>query len=146
MDRLGMAFLIVVWSILVMFPFTIVYADYQVMLYVWKQTLDDPNEILKSWDSTLSNPSTWLYITWNDDTKGVERIDLGNTHLSGPLVPALGKLDKLKYLELYGNNINGQIPKELENLANLESLDLYNNILTGPILGGLGNLTNLRFL
>ncbi|KAL3621443.1 Protein kinase domain [Castilleja foliolosa] len=140
MDRLGM-----VCFILIIFTFTIVYADYQGdALYAWKQGLDDPNGVLSSWDNTLINPSTWFYITWNYTTKGVERIDLIKANLSGPLVPQLGNLDKLKYLELYGNKINGSIPKELGNLTILESLDMYNNILTGPIPGELGKLTNLR--
>ncbi|KAL3621448.1 hypothetical protein CASFOL_036360 [Castilleja foliolosa] len=140
-----MASLIVVCFILVIFPLTIVYADTQGdILDAWKLKLDDPNGVLSSWDNTLVDPSTWYHITWNYTTKGVERIDLGNTDLSGPLIPELGKLDKLKYLEIYGNKINGSIPKELGNLVRLESLDLYSNSFTGPIPGELGNLTNLR--
>ncbi|KAL3621440.1 hypothetical protein CASFOL_036352 [Castilleja foliolosa] len=141
MDRSGM-----VRFIVIIYHFTIVYADYQGdALSALKQALDDPNGVLSSWDNTLIDPSTWFYITWNHTTKGVERIDLGNTNLSGPLVQELGKLDKLMYLELYGNNINGSIPKELGNLANLVNLDLYNNNLTGPIPGELGKL-NLSLL
>ncbi|KAL3621442.1 hypothetical protein CASFOL_036354 [Castilleja foliolosa] len=141
MDRLSMASLIVMCFILFIFPFTFVYADYQGdALYAWKQAFDDPTGVLDSWDNTLVNPSTWPHITWIND--GVERIDLGDTHLSGPLVPELGKLDKLKYLLLV---FYGSIPKELGNLANLVSLDLYNNTLTGPIPEELGKLTDLLF-
>ncbi|KAL3621454.1 protein kinase superfamily [Castilleja foliolosa] len=147
MDRLSMASLIVGWFILIIFPFTIVYADYQGdALYALRQALDDPNDYLITWDNTLVDPSTWFHVTWNDTSKGVERIDLGDSMLSGPLVPELGNLDKLKYLELHDNKINGPIPKELGNLANLVSLDLNNNNLTGPIPEELGKLTNLRFL
>ncbi|KAE8637568.1 hypothetical protein CSA_017845 [Cucumis sativus] len=61
------------------------------------------------------------------------RSDLGNAGLSGKLVPQLGQLKSLQYLELYGNNISGEIPDDLGNLENLVSLDLYLNGLTGPI-------------
>ncbi|KAE8649162.1 hypothetical protein Csa_014554 [Cucumis sativus] len=74
------------------------------------------------------------------------RSDLGNAGLSGKLVPQLGQLKSLQYLELYGNNISGEIPDDLGNLENLVSLDLYLNGLTGPIPDTFGKLTQLRFL
>ncbi|VAI75495.1 unnamed protein product [Triticum turgidum subsp. durum] len=72
--------------------------------------------------------------------------DLGNAALFGTLVPQLGQLKNLQYLELYSNNISGTIPSELGNLTNLISLDLYLNNFTGPIPDSLGNLLKLRFL
>ncbi|KAL0357099.1 UNVERIFIED_CONTAM: BRASSINOSTEROID INSENSITIVE 1-associated receptor kinase [Sesamum calycinum] len=72
--------------------------------------------------------------------------DLGNANLSGQLVPQLGQLPNLQYLELYSNNISGRIPNELGNLTNLVSLDLYLNSLSGPIPDTLGKLQKLRFL
>ncbi|GFP79032.1 somatic embryogenesis receptor kinase 2, partial [Phtheirospermum japonicum] len=115
-------------------------------LYALKEALDDPGGILSGWDNTLVDPSTWPRITWNSTTNGVERVDIQSANLSGSLVPDLGKLDKLQYLEIYNNNISGSIPKELGQLTNLVSLDLYNNSLTGSIPEELGNLTSLRFL
>ncbi|CAL0315821.1 unnamed protein product [Lupinus luteus] len=73
-------------------------------------------------------------------------LDLGNSNLSGHLVPELGKLDHLQHLELYKNNIQGVIPPELGNLTDLLSMDLYNNNLSGTIPPSLGNLKNLEFL
>ncbi|GFY90154.1 somatic embryogenesis receptor-like kinase 1 [Actinidia rufa] len=124
-----------------------------------KMSLDDPNKVMQSWDSTLVNPCTWFHITCNPENR-VTRVsvmtkvvwiyvypsDLGNANLSGPLVPQLGLLLKLQYLELYSNNISGTVPIELGNLANLVSLDLYLNRLSGPIPNTLGNLQKLRFL
>ncbi|KAK6127159.1 hypothetical protein DH2020_039088 [Rehmannia glutinosa] len=82
--------------------------------------------------------------------------DLGNSNLSGHLVPELGKLEHLQYLilkvdtlscrELYKNNIQGAIPTELGNLKSLISLDLYNNNISGKIPPSLGNLKSLVFL
>ncbi|KAG8086880.1 hypothetical protein GUJ93_ZPchr0010g11249 [Zizania palustris] len=114
-------------------------------LHSLKINLIDPNNVLQSWDPTLVNPCTWFHVTCNNDNS-VIRVDLGNAALSGTLVPQLGQLKNLQYLELYSNNISGTIPSELGNLTNLVSLDLYLNNFTGPIPDSLGNLLKLRFL
>ncbi|KAL8061028.1 hypothetical protein ABFS82_02G062000 [Erythranthe guttata] len=114
-------------------------------LFVFKSNLDDPINVLQSWDATLVNPCTWFHVTCNPDNS-VTRVDLGNANLSGQLVPQLGQLRNLQYLELYSNNISGIIPSELGNLTNLVSLDLYLNALSGPIPDTLGKLQKLRFL
>ncbi|XP_061363271.1 BRASSINOSTEROID INSENSITIVE 1-associated receptor kinase 1 [Gastrolobium bilobum] len=110
-----------------------------------KSNLLDPNNVLQSWDATLVNPCTWFHVTCNSDNS-VTRVDLGNADLSGQLVPQLGQLSNLQYLELYSNNISGKVPDELGNLTNLVSLDLYLNRLTGSIPNTLGKLGKLRFL
>ncbi|RVW73109.1 Brassinosteroid insensitive 1-associated receptor kinase 1 [Vitis vinifera] len=48
-----------------------------------KSNLEDPNNVLQSWNATLVNPC---------------RCDLGNVNLSGQLVPQLGQLTNLQYL------------------------------------------------
>ncbi|KAL6531200.1 hypothetical protein OROHE_014269 [Orobanche hederae] len=75
-----------------------------------------------------------------------DKMDLGNSNLSGQLVPELVKLGHLQYLELYKNKIQGAIPAELGNLKSLISLDLYNNNISGTIPQSLGNLKSLVFL
>ncbi|TMX05027.1 hypothetical protein EJD97_003344 [Solanum chilense] len=110
-----------------------------------KTNLADPNSVLQSWDATLVNPCTWFHVTCNNENS-VTRVDLGNANLSGQLVPQLGQLQNLQYLELYSNNISGRIPNELGNLTELVSLDLYLNNLNGPIPPSLGRLQKLRFL
>ncbi|KAL2334543.1 hypothetical protein Fmac_015756 [Flemingia macrophylla] len=105
----------------------------------------DPNNVLQSWDPTLVNPCTWFHVTCNNDNS-VIKVDLGNATLSGQLVPQLGQLKNLQYLELYSNNISGPIPNDLGNLNNLVSLDLYLNRFSGPIPESLGKLSKLRFL
>ncbi|GFP98672.1 brassinosteroid insensitive 1-associated receptor kinase 1 [Phtheirospermum japonicum] len=110
-----------------------------------RNNLADPNNVLQSWDPTLVNPCTWFHVTCNSDNS-VTRVDLGNANLSGQLVPQLGQLLNLQYLELYSNHISGRIPNELGNLTNLVSLDLYLNNLSGPIPPTLGQLQRLRFL
>ncbi|ERN06233.1 hypothetical protein AMTRI_Chr06g170410 [Amborella trichopoda] len=114
-------------------------------LYALRRTLHDPANVLQSWDPTLVNPCTWFHVTCNNDNR-VTRLDLGNARLIGTLVPELGRLESLQYLELYKNNLVGEIPKELGHLRNLISLDLYQNNLTGSIPPSLSKLQSLRFL
>ncbi|KAJ0007411.1 hypothetical protein Pint_30384 [Pistacia integerrima] len=90
-------------------------------------------------------PLSWFHVTCNNDNK-VTRLDLGNYGFQGSLVPQLGSLPNLQYLEIYSNQINGSIPAELGNLTNLLSLDLYENQLSGPIPDLLGHLKALLFM
>lgn len=66
--------------------------------------------------------------------------------MSGRLVPELGKLDALEYLQMFKNKLQGTIPTEIGNLKKLKSLQLYDNNLTGPIPTSIGNLKSLIFL
>ncbi|KAE8810830.1 putative leucine-rich repeat protein [Hordeum vulgare] len=110
-----------------------------------RRGLQDPNGTLKSWDPNLVNACTWFHITC-DDNKRVTRIDLNSLNLSGPLVPELGKLDRLQYLWISWTNIQGTIPEELGDLENLKSLHLHNNTLSGQIPASLGKLKSLEQL
>ncbi|EPS68473.1 hypothetical protein M569_06294, partial [Genlisea aurea] len=114
-------------------------------LYALRQSLSDPGNVLRSWDPNLVNPCTWFHVTCNQDNR-VTRLDLGNSNLSGHLVPELGKLEHLQYLELYKNKIQGEVPTELGNLKSLISLDLYNNNISGKIPASLADLKSLVFL
>ncbi|XP_042405379.1 LRR receptor kinase BAK1-like [Zingiber officinale] len=135
-----------IWLVLVFDPFSRVLSNMEGdALHYLKTNLNDPNNVLQSWDPTLVNPCTWFHVTCNNDNS-VIRVDLGNAQLSGALVPQLGLLKNLQYLELYSNNISGTIPSDLGNLTNLVSLDLYLNGFTGEIPDSLGKLTKLRFL
>ncbi|KAK7276591.1 hypothetical protein RIF29_17734 [Crotalaria pallida] len=100
-------------------------------LYALKQSLSDPQNVLASWDPSLVTPCQW---------------DLGDSNLSGHLVPELANLQNLQYFEIYNNNIDGVIPLELGNLKSLVSLDLYQNRISGNIPRELGNMKNLLFL
>ncbi|KAI3936925.1 hypothetical protein MKW92_007769 [Papaver armeniacum] len=115
------------------------------ILYGFRTRLSDPNNVLQSWDPTLVNPCTWFHVTCDSNNR-VIRLDLGNANISGSLVPQLGQLRHLQYLELYSNKIFGKIPKELGNLKSLVSMDLYDNKLQGQIPKSLAKLKSLRFL
>jgi len=115
------------------------------ILNTLKQSLTDPDSLFSSWDPTLVNPCTWFHVEC-DEQNSVIRVDLGNSNLSGNLVPGLGKLENLKHLSLFNNSIQGTIPVELGNLKNLISLNLYQNNISGTIPSSLGNLKSLVFL
>ncbi|XP_068636902.1 LRR receptor kinase BAK1 [Aristolochia californica] len=137
---------VLVWLILVFHPLKVIHANMEGdALHTLRTNLIDPNKVLQSWDPTLVDPCTWFHVTCNSDNS-VIRVDLGNAELSGQLVPQLGQLKNLQYLELYSNNISGTIPSDLGNLTGLVSLDLYLNNFTGPIPDSLGKLSKLRFL
>ncbi|XP_057949692.1 leucine-rich repeat protein 1-like [Malania oleifera] len=114
-------------------------------LYALRRAVKDPGNVLQSWDPTLVDPCTWFHVTCDRDNR-VTRLDLGNAKLSGRLVPHLGKLERLQYLELYMNDLVGPIPEELGGLKSLISLDLYQNNLSGPIPSSLSSLSHLKFL
>ncbi|GFP78986.1 somatic embryogenesis receptor kinase 2 [Phtheirospermum japonicum] len=106
--------------------------------------LQDPNNVLVSWDNSTVNPCSWFHVTC--DANNVVRVDLPNASLSGSLVSKLGDLSNLQYLELYGNDLSGPIPLELGRIFGLISLDLYNNRLTGSIPFTFGNYYRLTAL
>ncbi|KAJ6733488.1 SOMATIC EMBRYOGENESIS RECEPTOR KINASE 1 [Salix koriyanagi] len=148
MERETGVALVTLWMILVLLilPFSRISANMEGdALHNLRINLRDPNNVLQSWDPTLVNPCTWFHVTCNNDNS-VIRVDLGNAALSGQLVPQVGQLKNLQYLELYGNNISGPIPSDLGNLTNLVSLDLYLNSFSGLIPNTLGKLMKLRFL
>ncbi|KAJ1443302.1 Leucine-rich repeat [Sesbania bispinosa] len=127
-------------------PLAVTYANSEGdALYAFKRAVKDPNNVLQSWDPTLVDPCTWFHVTC-DDEKRVTRLDLGHAKLSGRLVPELGRLQRLQFLELYKNELVGPIPKELGDLKNLVSLGLYHNKLTGSIPSTLSNLSNIKLL
>ncbi|KAH9768684.1 putative leucine-rich repeat receptor-like protein kinase [Citrus sinensis] len=71
--------------------------------------------------------------------------DLFDNHLMGHIPPTLGRLSKLKILNLSSNSLVGSIPSTLGHLKRLRSLDLSLNELVGPIPSSLGHLTELTF-
>ncbi|XP_052200846.1 somatic embryogenesis receptor kinase 1-like isoform X2 [Diospyros lotus] len=145
MERLVLVKSYLLWLLILIHPLRLVYANMEGdALHSLRSNLDDPNNVLQSWDPTLVNPCTWFHVTCNTDN-GVIRVDLGNADLSGQLVPQLGLLKNLQYLELYSNNISGLIPSDLGNLTNLDSR-LNNNSLTGPIPMSLTNISSLQVL
>ncbi|KAL5738987.1 hypothetical protein ACOSQ2_028167 [Xanthoceras sorbifolium] len=76
----------------------------------------------------------------------LERFSVYYNNVSGSIPSQVGRLSKLKYLDLGYNNLAGAIPPEIGNLRNLTWLYLDDNKLTGHIPPTLGHLTKLEFL
>ncbi|CAH1445130.1 unnamed protein product [Lactuca virosa] len=138
--------LILYWFILGFFNLLRVNGNAEVdALNALKTQLQDPQNVLQSWNTSQVNPCMWFHITCDNENR-ITGIYLGNAGLSGQLVPLLGQLRNLKYLHLYSNNFSGRIPDEIGNLTNLVGLELFLNYLEGGIPDTLGNLQKLRFL
>ncbi|RCV23863.1 hypothetical protein SETIT_5G039000v2 [Setaria italica] len=105
-------------------------------LYALRRALTDPRGVLQSWDPTLVNPCTWFHVTCNRDNR-VTRVDLGNSNLSGSLVPELGHLEHLQYLRLNDNHLTGPVPRELTKISSLKVIFDNNPRMEGPELQGL---------
>lgn len=67
-------------------------------------------------------------------------------NLTGPIPPAIAKLQNLKSLTISWTNISGYVPDFLSQLKNLTFLDLAFNNLTGSIPASLSLLPNLDAL
>ncbi|ONK77893.1 uncharacterized protein A4U43_C02F11960 [Asparagus officinalis] len=105
------------------------------ILHAQRITWTNPNNAVQSWEPTLVNPCSWFHVTCNGDNS-VIRLDLGNAQLSGPLIPRLGELENLQYLELNGNKLSGVLPIQVLNLATTGSLEILNvsdNSLAGTL-------------
>ena len=66
--------------------------------------------------------------------------------LTGTIPTEIGRLTKLKILELYGNELAGPLPAEVGRLTELISLDVETNKLTGELPSELGLLSKLEIL
>nr|CAB3452369.1 unnamed protein product [Digitaria exilis] len=67
------------------------------------------------------------------------------SHVTRPILPSLGNLNKLMDLELSDNRLSAGIPVALLNLTELNTLSLEMDELTGSIPHEIGLLHNLSF-
>ncbi|KAG2683363.1 hypothetical protein I3760_10G028500 [Carya illinoinensis] len=81
------------------------------------------------------------------DLPFLETLDLRKQpNLTGPIPPAIAKLQRLTFLRLNWNNLSGPVPDFLSKLKNLTFLDLSFNNLSGSIPPSLSLLPNLDAL
>ena len=116
-------------------------SDREALVALYRAT-DGPN-----WDRsgrwlTAQPIGLWHGVLTNSAGR-VERLELHDNDLRGPIPPELGSLAALTFLELSGNDLDGSIPPELGNLGELRWLDLSDNDLSGPFPPEIGNLAKL---
>ncbi|XP_021714375.1 probable LRR receptor-like serine/threonine-protein kinase At4g37250 [Chenopodium quinoa] len=123
-----------------------------VLLLSFKYTiLDDPLNVLESWNFNDATPCLWRGVTCSSfnftllgqgDTPRVVGVSLPGCQLLGSLPADLGLIDHLQTLNLSSNSINGSIPDSLFSLPDLRVLDVSNNSFSGEIIeiGGLRSL------
>ncbi|KAG6646893.1 hypothetical protein CIPAW_07G040300, partial [Carya illinoinensis] len=145
--------------------------DYEILIRVKNDQLDDPNDSLKDWVSNSDrNPCKWTGVTCDSWNRSVISIDLSGLGISGGFPFDFCRIRTLQNLSLSDNNFNGSLLSEhisvcsrlyLLNLCNnyfvgelpelssftvLEVLDLSYNNFTGNIPASFGGLQSLKVL
>ncbi|KAG8371006.1 hypothetical protein BUALT_Bualt13G0042200 [Buddleja alternifolia] len=120
-------------------------------LLSFKHSLEDPSNLLSSWNSSEVDCCKWEGVLCHNLTGHVDKLrlqsyDSFSIGLSGEMNPSLLNLKHLRYLDLSGNNFEGKIPSFIGSLARLEYLNLSNAGFHGTIPHSVGNLSNLRTL
>lgn len=106
---------------------------------------DDPNGILKSWNSSQHH-CQWLGVTCDSQHQRVIGLDLFGQSLLGSISPQIGNLTFLKFINLRNNRIYGEIPQQVGGLFRLRYLNLTNNSLAGEIPVSLSNCSHLKII
>ncbi|KAB5518991.1 hypothetical protein DKX38_023310 [Salix brachista] len=96
--------------------------------------------------SELTHLNKMYVATYLFDGLNYLNSDLSDNQLHGTIPESLGKLNRLKFLNLESNQLSGQIPPTLGNLEALETLVLSMNFLNDSIPQSLGSLKNLTTL
>ncbi|XVE91727.1 hypothetical protein REPUB_Repub01dG0035900 [Reevesia pubescens] len=95
-----------------------------------KKFLVDPHGVLDNWDEYV-DPCSWNMVTCSTDGLVIGLL-LQNNNISGEIPIEIGRLTKLRTLDLSENCFSGTIPSSLANMVHLTSLDLSFNNLSGP--------------
>ena len=115
--------------------------DREALIALYNSTNGSDWAVSTNWlsDAPLN---TWHGVSTGTDGR-VDRLDLYDNGLDGPLPPELGTLTGLATLELSSNRLVGIIPQELGELLQLRSLRLERNVLRGSIPQELSRLALL---
>ncbi|OWM75848.1 hypothetical protein CDL15_Pgr009492 [Punica granatum] len=110
-----------------------------------KYALEDPHGVLDNWDETAVDPCSWSMVTCSPDGLVISLL-LQDNDISGLIPPELGRLSKLRTLDISTNSFTGKIPTELSDLRSLQYLRINNNSLSGEIPPSLANMSQLVVL
>lgn len=130
--RRGILATVTATILLSLFPPNVVATVEKQALFRFKNRLNDPRDVLRSWKPSDS-PCTYHGVTCHPLSGEVTGISLENANLTGSISPAISSLSKLTTLSLPFNLISGGIPPEIVNCTNLRVLNLTTNRLSGAI-------------
>ncbi|GJN22138.1 hypothetical protein PR202_gb09676 [Eleusine coracana subsp. coracana] len=137
--------------------------NYEVQaLMMIKNYLKDPHGVLKNWDQDSVDPCSWTMVTCSPENlvtglssksesfwptlpkhREFDKPSDNNNNINGLIPEDIGKLTKLKTLDLSSNHFSGEIPSSVGHLESLQYLDLSYNNLSGPIPGSLTKTFNI---
>lgn len=121
-------------------------------LHELKNSLQDPEGYLNSWDfSNTTEPGFICRFTgvfcWNAIENRVLGLDLQDFSMKGKIPKSLHLCHSLQILNLGGNSLSGDIPAQICTwLPYLVTLDLSHNSLSGSIPQNVANCTYLNSL
>lgn len=106
--------------------------------------------IVAAW-SNEANCCQWDGVVCGNNGNGsagnrVIKLILPRKDLEGIISQSLGRLDKLKVLDLSCNHLQGELPMEFSSLKQLEVVDLSHNMLSGRVFGMLSGLLSIQSL
>ncbi|KAL5576676.1 hypothetical protein UlMin_018375 [Ulmus minor] len=110
-----------------------------------KNSLDDPDSSLSSWNDRDDTPCSWSGIAC-DSSLSVFSVDLSDSNLAGPFPSVLCRLANLTHVSLFNNSINSTLPFDISTCKSLRHLDLSQNLLTGTLPPTLAELPELQYL
>ncbi|WZZ04968.1 hypothetical protein YC2023_090889 [Brassica napus] len=106
----------------------------------------DPLLVMSNWNFPDSDPCDWKGIKCSPSKDHIIKMILRGNILMGKIPKEIGKLKKLKILDLGNNHLTGPIPAEIGGLSNIRKIKLQCNGLTGELPPEIGNLKYLREL
>ncbi|GJU21298.1 probably inactive leucine-rich repeat receptor-like protein kinase [Tanacetum coccineum] len=116
-----------------------------------KYTLQDPENLLSSWDFNNNTEGFICRFTgvecWHPDESKVLNIHLSDMGLRGPFPMGLKNCTSLTGLDLSSNHLTGPLPSNLSDvLPFITSLDLSSNNFIGSLPPSIGNCSTVNVL
>ena len=108
-------------------------------LMVVRDALTGGADVNWSYDEPMLN---WEHVSVGGDPNRVRELNLQGNQLTGPIPPEIGNLAKLKELRINNNRLTGSVPETLADLDDLELIRLSDNLLTGCIPSSLQYVDN----
>ncbi|XP_057498318.1 probable LRR receptor-like serine/threonine-protein kinase At3g47570 [Actinidia eriantha] len=115
------------------------------LLSIKAQITHDPMLITSSWNDSL-HFCQWKGVLCGQSHPRVTGLNLESYNLAGFISPSIGNLSFLRIVNFTNNSFHGGIPHEMGRLFRLRVLDLGINLLEGQIPGNLSHCNNLRIL